>query len=534
MWKRLQAINKHLILAIPSAMVAGFVFGLVTDPGFLQSFIVPATFLMVYPMMVTLKIREVWGGGDIRAQVITQAMNFAVVPFLAYGLGVLFFGAQPYMALGLLLAGLVPTSGMTISWTGLAKGNLAAAVKMTVVGLTLGSLASPLYVRWLLGAAVSVDVAAVMRQIGVIVFLPMLAGYLTQRTLVRRVGSKAFQAQWAPRFPLLSTVGVLGIVFIAIALKASAIAASPALLLGLLPPLSLMYAANYTLSTIAGRLLLPRGDAIAMVYGSVMRNLSIALAIAINAFGPQGSDAALVIAVAYIIQVQSAAWFVKGTDRIFGPAPAPSPVAGTTPEAAPEPAVALPADMVPRFQKILYATDLSATARHVARYACSLGHHYGASVTVLHVVPDAVDGLSTEAGVDLARQVDEGRRHALNQASIDAARAALTDRIRKVSEHVTRQIPTCPVSQADILVRVGNPVRQIVETVRGGGYDLVVMGTHGHGVLEEAFVGSVAAGVIRACQTPVLIARIPQEGAVAEASVPSAGAGQYPDGPHRT
>ena len=37
----------------------------------------------------------------------------------------------------LLLAGLVPTSGMTISWTGFAKGNVAAAVKMTVIGLTL-------------------------------------------------------------------------------------------------------------------------------------------------------------------------------------------------------------------------------------------------------------------------------------------------------------------------------------------------------------------------------------------------------------
>jgi ACR3 family arsenite transporter len=49
-----------------------------------------------------------------------------------------------------------------------------------------------------------------------------------------------------------------------------------------------------------------------------MRNLSIALAIAINAFGPQGSTAALVVAMAYIIQVQSAAWYVKFTDRIYG------------------------------------------------------------------------------------------------------------------------------------------------------------------------------------------------------------------------
>jgi predicted Na+-dependent transporter len=52
-----------------------------------------------------------------------------------------------------------------------------------------------------------------------------------------------------------------------------------------------------------------------------MRNLSIALAIAMTAFGKeQGSEIALIIAMAYIIQVQAAAWYVRFTDRIFGPA----------------------------------------------------------------------------------------------------------------------------------------------------------------------------------------------------------------------
>jgi predicted Na+-dependent transporter len=53
-----------------------------------------------------------------------------------------------------------------------------------------------------------------------------------------------------------------------------------------------------------------------------MRNLSIALALAMNAFGSASSDAALVITLAYIIQVQSAAWYVKLTDRLFGQKPA--------------------------------------------------------------------------------------------------------------------------------------------------------------------------------------------------------------------
>jgi ACR3 family arsenite transporter len=319
MWALLTKLNKNLLLAIPAMMLTGFAFGVTLEAGFLKALIIPFTFLMVYPMMVTLKLKKVLEGGDGKAQLLTQLINFTIVPCLAYVLGRLFFENQPYMALGLLLAALVPTSGMTISWTGFAKGNLEAAVKMTVVGLILGSLATPFYVQWLLGAQVTVDTLAVMKQIAFIVFLPMLAGYATQQWLMKRYTPKVFQDTWAPRFPGLSTIGVLGIVFIAIALKARAIVAAPEALIRIAVPLVLLYGSNYLLSTIVGKLFLKRGDAIALVYGTVMRNLSIALAVAMNAFGTAGSDAALVIALAYIIQVQSAAWYVKITDRIFGP-----------------------------------------------------------------------------------------------------------------------------------------------------------------------------------------------------------------------
>lgn len=321
MWKLLGKLNKNLVIAIPIMMLAGFAFGIMTDAAFLKNLIIPFTFLMVYPMMVTLKIRKVLEGGDGKAQFIAQLINFALIPFVAFALGKVFFPHSPFLALGLLLAALVPTSGMTISWTGFAGGNLAAAVKMTVIGLILGSLATPFYVQALMGTQVDMNLPGIFKQIILIVFLPMLAGFCTQQLLIKKHGQKGFQENWAPRFPAMSTIGVLGIVFIALALKARGIAAAPEMLLKILLPLLLLYVFNYLLSTLTGRALLPRGDAIALVYGTVMRNLSIALAVAINAFGSAGSDAALVIALAYIIQVKSAAWYVKLTDRIFGPQP---------------------------------------------------------------------------------------------------------------------------------------------------------------------------------------------------------------------
>ena len=122
---------------------------------------------------------------------------------------------------------------------------------------------------------------------------------------------------------MLSTVGVLGIVYVAMCLKAKSITANPAILVEYLIPLALLYLINFVISTVVGKLFFNRGDAIAIVYGTVMRNLSIALAIAMTAFKEQGSEIAIIIAMAYIIQVQSAAWYVKFTDKIFGEADSP-------------------------------------------------------------------------------------------------------------------------------------------------------------------------------------------------------------------
>lgn len=324
MWKYLIKINKNLVYAIPFMMLMGFLFGGAAPPQLvksLKSLIVPLTFLMVYPMMVTLNIKHLRQGLNLKLQGATQLINFGVIPFVAYGLSRLFFPEQPYLALGLLLASLLPTSGMTISWTGFAKGNMGAAINMTVIGLVVGSLATPFYVSWLLGAEVEVAFGRVIRQILIIVFIPMLAGYFTRQFLLKRYGMEEFKAKIAPRFPALSTIGVLGIVFVAIALKAQTIIAQPAMLAVIFVPLLILYAVNFGLATLVGSRLFARGDGIALVYGTVMRNLSIALAIAINAFGEAGANAALVIALAYIIQVQAAAWYVRFTDRLFGPPP---------------------------------------------------------------------------------------------------------------------------------------------------------------------------------------------------------------------
>lgn len=316
--KYLFFMQKNLFVLIPVIMLLGFFFGISASADFLTVTILPLTFLMVYPMMVNLQLRKILERGDGKVQLFTQIINFLIVPFVAYGFGRVFFPDNHYMALGILLVGLLPTSGMTISWTGMAKGNITAAVKMTVFGLLLGSFLAPFYMKMLMGTEIEIKIGKVFMQIVTIVIVPLLLGNLTRRLLIAKYGMAHFQQKLKMRFPPFSTLGVLGIVFVAMALKARGIADNPAILLKILVPLTLFYIINVIFSIVVGKMFFKRDNAIALLYGTVMRNLSIALAIAITTFGWEGADIAIVIALGYIIQVQLAAWVVKLTDSIYG------------------------------------------------------------------------------------------------------------------------------------------------------------------------------------------------------------------------
>lgn len=54
---------------------------------------------------------------------------------------------------------------------------------------------------------------------------------------------------------------------------------------------------------------------------------------------------------------------------------------------------------------------------------------------------------------------------------------------------------------------VGNPAEAIAKAAEAGGYDLVVMGSHGHSALGSLVMGSVTSRVLANCKTPLLIVR---------------------------
>ena len=316
MFKVLTLIKKNLIISIVLAMILGLVVGGNFDVAWMKQTILPLTFVLVYPMMVTLKLNNVLQNTNPKLQFVTQIINFIIYPLIAYVLGILFFQDDAFLRLGLLLIGLLPTSGMTISWTVMAKGNVNAAILMVLIGLGLGALLTPFYITFILGEAVNLPLVQFITQIAVVIVLPFIAALITQIVLRKQFGDEKFNKSIKPKFPLFSTLGVVLIIFVAMSLRAKIIINNPMILVEMLIPLLIMYILFVTVSLVIAKGFFSREDGIALSNGTLVRSLSLALAITLAAF-PEAKLTSLLIAIAYTLQVQIAAWNVKLADKIY-------------------------------------------------------------------------------------------------------------------------------------------------------------------------------------------------------------------------
>jgi nucleotide-binding universal stress UspA family protein len=61
--------------------------------------------------------------------------------------------------------------------------------------------------------------------------------------------------------------------------------------------------------------------------------------------------------------------------------------------------------------------------------------------------------------------------------------------------------------EAKFVAKVGHAAELIASTANKGKFDLLVMGSHGHGAIGNLVMGSVATKVLAGCKTPTLIVR---------------------------
>jgi nucleotide-binding universal stress UspA family protein len=143
--------------------------------------------------------------------------------------------------------------------------------------------------------------------------------------------------------------------------------------------------------------------------------------------------------------------------------------------------------MIP-IHRILVPTDFSEPAAAALKWAATLAKEFDARLYLLHVVPEPYaypwgTELSTLPMTDVLAQSEEASRGRLKEL------AASTN---------------LPVDRVVTNAVIGTPVDQVLALVKDQQIDLVVLGTHGRGLVGHLLLGSVAERVVRRSPVPVL------------------------------
>lgn len=146
-----------------------------------------------------------------------------------------------------------------------------------------------------------------------------------------------------------------------------------------------------------------------------------------------------------------------------------------------------------QIKKILVPTDFSDSAKHALTYGVSFAREYKAELILVHVVETLTVGYASDLfPVPMAEVFDEISGYAKTET------AKLAAEIRQKEVGVRE------------MVVQGKPSAEIVRIAKEEGVDIIVLGTHGKGMLDQALFGSTAERVIRKAPCPVLTCQLHQ------------------------
>jgi ACR3 family arsenite transporter len=269
---------------------------------------------MIYPMMIGVDFTSLRHAGDKpKGLTITLVVNWLIKPFSMAALGILFFqylfaplvtaeAAAQYIA-GMIILGAAPCTAMVFVWSQLTRGDPTYTLVQVALNDVIMIIAFAPIVGLLLGVAdILVPWETLLLSVVLYVVLPLLAGWLTRRQLVRRGGTAAVDRFTARLKPL--TIGaLLATVVLLFAFQAGTLLAQP-LVIGLIAvPLLVQTFGIFALAWAwAWWWRVPVAIAGPAALIGTSNFFELAVAVAISLFGLQ-SGAALATVVGVLVEV---------------------------------------------------------------------------------------------------------------------------------------------------------------------------------------------------------------------------------------
>lgn len=271
--------------------------------------------LMIYPMMLQIdftSIKQV--GKKPRGVVWTVIINWAIKPFTMAFFAWIFFSkiysawidpalAGEYIA-GAIILGAAPCTAMVFVWSYLTDGDPNYTLVQVSVNDLIILVAFVPIVGLLLGITnITIPYDTLIASVIIFVVVPLVAGVITQRILIKRRGNEWFKKEFLPKLKPVSIIALLVTLVLLFAFQGQNILNNPLIILLAAVPLVIQTYFIFFLAWFGGKKLkLPHQICApaAMIGASNFFELAVAVAIAL--FGLH-SPAALVTVVGVLVEV---------------------------------------------------------------------------------------------------------------------------------------------------------------------------------------------------------------------------------------
>lgn len=279
--------------------------------------------IMIYPMMMKVDFQSVKQvGKNPKGLVITWVVNWFIKPFTMYGivsffLFVVFKGlirseiATGYLA-GAVLLGAAPCTAMVFVWSTLTKGNPAYTVVQVATNDLIILIAFVPIVKFLLGVShVTVPYSTLFMSVFLFVVIPLLGGFLTRVSMIRKKGEEYFTQVFLHKFDNVTTIGLLLTLVLIFASQTEVILSNPLHIILIAVPLTIQTFFIFFVAYLAGKILkVPHNVAAPAGLIGASNFFELAVAVAIALFGTT-SPAALATTVGVLTEVPVMLTLVK-------------------------------------------------------------------------------------------------------------------------------------------------------------------------------------------------------------------------------
>jgi len=281
--------------------------------------------LMIYPMMVQIDFSSLkYVSRNWKGLGLTIVVNWLIKPFSMALFAYFFFhyvyqawitpeDAEHYLA-GAILLGAAPCTAMVFVWSYLTKGDANyTLVQVSVNDLILLLAFVPivgLLFSWFdigfmneMGEVVGIPYNTLISSVVIFVVIPLLAGYITNKWLIKTKGKKWFEHVFLRRLKPISVMALLTTLILIFAFQGQKIIAEPIAIILIAIPLTLQTYFIFFLSWFTGRFLKLKHQICApSALIGASNFFELAVAVAISIFG-LNSGASLATVVGVLIEV---------------------------------------------------------------------------------------------------------------------------------------------------------------------------------------------------------------------------------------